>query len=119
MSKTYTLNEFRVHTNPKFFNKHKKGHIAYATLKRGRRYRINVITHSKSFKNKRTRRLPCNPHKIGNPKDKSRISIPFWEHEKYLVNKVSDFWHFTRQERIFIKKHNKNYYKKKKNSAGR
>ena len=110
-------NEFRIHTNPAYRSKNNKSHVAYVTLKHGKLYQINAITHSKQFKNRRTSLLPSNPHKNGNPKDKSRISIPFWEHERYLRKKVSDFWFFTRSDRIWIKKHNKSYYKRKKNSV--
>ena len=113
-------NEFRIHTNPKYKNKEKKNHVAYVSLKHGDMYRVNAITHSKQFKNRRTMPLTSNPHKDGiSSSQKSRLSIPFWEHERYLKNKPKDVWRFDKKERRAINKFNKKYFKKQKKNPTR
>lgn len=119
--KYLTKNEFRLHTNPKYKSKNGKNHVAYVSLKSGNMYRVNAITHSKQYKNRRTKVVNENPHKnsiLDNRK--TRISIPFWEHERYLKNKVKDVWRFSNKERKIINKFNRSYLRKqKKNSIRR
>lgn len=82
-------------------------------------FRVNVITHSKQFKNQRTKPLRINPHKSAPSTQKSRISVPFWEHKRHLKNKVKGTWRFSRKERNEIKKSNRAYLNKKKKNSTR
>lgn len=110
-------NEFHLHTNPKYFSKNKTPHVAYTTVKHGKMQRINVITHSKQFKNRRTKLLSSNPNKTTFSNKKSRISVPFWEHERFLKKNPNGVWRFSNKERKQIKKFNRQYLKQKKNST--
>lgn len=112
-------NEFRLHTNPKYRTKDKKNHVAYVTVQHGDMYRMNAITHSKQFKNRRTKPLNSNPHKTVSSTRKTRISVPFWEHERHLKNKVKDDWRFSKLERKEIHKFNRKYLKKQKKNSTR
>ena len=105
-------NEFHLHTNPKYLSKNKTPHVAYTTVKHGKMQRINVITHSKQFKNRRTKALGSNPNKTSISAKKSRISVPFWEHERFLKKNPSGVWRFSDKERKELKKFNKKYLKK-------
>lgn len=119
ISKYLRKNEFRIHTNPNYQNKEKKNHVAYVTVQHGNMYRVNAITHSKKFKNRRTKALSSNPHKSAPSSQKSRISIPFWEHERYLKSKPKDVWRFDKRERREIGKFNQKCINKQKKNPTR
>ena len=111
--------EFRYHSNPRYFNSSGRGHVAYVMVKHGNMYRINAITPSKHFKNHKTVKLPVNPKKVLSANGSyqpdsstSYISIPFWEHKRYLKSKPFGVWKFSKSDKKFIRKHNKKYFKK-------
>lgn len=72
-------NEFRYYTKPEFSSKSGKPHVAHISAKHNKKYKFNVITHSKHFFNSPTKELKKNPNRNNDEqKDKrlSRVSIP-------------------------------------------
>lgn len=85
MAKKYlTKNEFRKYKNPNYKSKSGEAHPAYISVKRNKRVKFNVITHSPLFFNEPTIPLDENPDRNKSDKRKSRVSIPHWENEKKL-----------------------------------
>lgn len=113
-------NEFRYDTNPKYKNKKGKGHTVYVSVQHGDRSKVNAITHGKNFNLKRTKVLSKNPEVGSKYKNQSRVSMPFWEENKYIQNKAKGIWRFCKEDRVKIKKMNrKDSRKKQKNKNSR
>lgn len=100
-------NEFRYDENPKFRNKQGKGHTVYVSVTHGDKSKVNAITHAKRFRNKRTKKLEKNPEIGSKYKNNSRISVPFWEKNEYIQKKPKGIWHFSKKDKITIKKMNR------------
>ena len=102
-------NEFRYNTNPAVKNPKGEGHMAYITARHGTKYKINIITHSKTFYGEPTKKLDKNPNVSKPSKRTSRFSVPRWESDTYLKNKPKEVWRMSKVDRIAIKKFNKKY----------
>jgi len=102
--------EFRYYTNPKYLSKNGVPHPAYITAKYNKRYKFNVITHSKHFFNSDTKELERNPnHNRDKPKDErqSRISVSHWDKENYFSKDKLEYWRFTNKDKATVKKWNR------------
>ena len=103
-------NEFRLYENPDYLSKSKEPHPAYITARYKRKYKANVITHSKKFFGKDTLPLSENPNKN---KDKynytkeSRISVSFWDKDSNFSDEKLSGWRFSKIDKKRIKKWNK------------
>ena len=106
-------NEFRYDTNPKYKNKKGRGHTVYVSVKCGDKSKVNAITHTKKFGHKRTKALSQNPEVGSKYKNQSRVSMPFWEENKYIQNKAKGIWRFCKEDRVKIKKMNGKDFRKK------
>lgn len=103
-------NEFRYNSNPDVKNPKGQGHVAYVTVRHGKRSKINIITHAKTFYDQPTELLNINPNRTSKDKRPSRFSVPVWEKNKYLQNYPNTgFWKMSKQDRIKIKKFNKRH----------
>lgn len=102
-------NEFRYNTNPNVQTPWGEGHTAYVTARRGKQYKINIITHSKTFYGKPTVEMNKNPDLSKPSTRKSRFSVPVWENDTYLKTKPKGYWRMSKQDKIKIKKFNKKY----------
>ncbi len=114
MAKKYlTKNEFRFDLNPAHFGKEKKPHPAYITARKGKRYKANSITHSRTTTDGRsTFKISENPDKTNKRvKDKrlTRISQPFWQSEKQFGSERLTNFRFSKDTRTEIKKINKKF----------
>ena len=105
-------NEFRYNSNPDVKNPKGKGHVAYVTVRHGKRSKINIITHGSSFYGEPTELLLINPNRLSKDTRPSRFSVPIWESNTYLKDfpKVG-YWKMSKADRIKIKKFNKRYKK--------
>ena len=112
--KYLTKNEFRYNTNPEVLRPDGEGHIAYITARRGHYFKINTITHSKTFYDEPTELLSKNPEIGSKDKRPSRFSVPRWQKESGLRERPKGFWRMSKEDRINIKKFNKKYDKKHK-----
>ena len=89
-----------------------EGHIAYITVKHGKKSKINLITHGKSFYGEPTEILTINPNRESKDLRPSRFSVPRWESNSYLKNRPKDgYWKMSKSDRKKIKKFNKHYKK--------
>ena len=113
-NKYYGKNEFRYNTNPKIRNKKKKGHVAYMSATHGKKSLVNIVTHSKKFFKKSTKMFAQNPNVYSKDPRPSRFSKPYWEDNKYLKSKPYGFWRITKKDRAYVKKSNKQYFRKNK-----
>ena len=87
-----------------------QGHVAYVTVRYGKKSKINIITHAQSFYGQPTELLSINPNRTSQDKRPSRFSVPVWESNKYLQNyPKTGFWKMSKQDRIKIKKFNKRH----------
>ena len=112
--KYYRKNEFRYNTNPKIRNKNKKGHVAYMSVTHGNKSLINIITHSEKFFKKPTKILSKNPNIKSKDLRPSRFSKPYWEDNFYLKSKPYGYWRLNKQDKAYIKKSNKKFFRKNK-----
>lgn len=89
-------------------------------MKHGNHSKVNAITHAKHFREKKTAKLKYNPEIGSKYANNSRVSLPFWEDNKYIQNKARSVWHFRKEDRLKIKRMNgKEYRKKHKNKNSR
>ena len=105
-------NEFRYYTKPEFSSKSGKPHVAHISAKHNKKYKFNVVTHSRHFFNSDTMELKKNPNRNnGEQKDKrkSRVSVPRWDSEKYFSQEKLKNWRFDRQDKSAITKWNKKH----------
>lgn len=111
MSKKYLRkNEFRMDFNPNHQGKNKEFHPAYITAKYGHKYKANTITHSrKTTDNRNTLTIDENPNKLSKDKRRTRISPPFWQHERQFGKEKLTNFRFSRKTRKRIKKINKKF----------
>lgn len=103
-------NEFRYYTKPKYLSKGGKPHVAYISAKHNKKYKFNLITHSKHFFNSETMELKKNPNRNSDEqqdKRKSRVSVPLWDSEKYFSKDKLLYWRFDKQDKSALKKWNK------------
>ena len=86
-------------------------HPAHAFAESNKKYKVNVITHSKRFFERKTNKLFDNPNKNNNQKDKrpSRLSIPKWLDKKNFVKKPLKNWRMSKRNRALQRKINKRY----------
>lgn len=85
----------------------------YVSVQHGDKSKVNAITHAKKFYHKRAKTLSKNSEIGSKYKNKSRVSVPFWEENKYIENKAKGTWRFCKEDRVKIKKMNGNDYRKK------
>ena len=103
-------NEFRTYSRPEYSSKSGKAHPAYITAKHNKRFRFNIITHSKTFFDAETKELSKNPNRNADkPKDKrkSRISVPKWDNEKHFSKETLKNWRFDKKDKVAVKKWNR------------
>lgn len=102
-------NEFRYYKNPKYLSKSGKPHVAHITAKYNKRYKFNVITHSRHFFDSETKELEKNPNRNnGEQADKrpSRVSKSMLDKEKHFSKEKLENWRFTKQDKVTVKKWN-------------
>ena len=105
-------NEFRYNSNPNVKNPKGEGHIAYITVKHGKKSKINLITHGKTFYGEPTVMLSVNPNRSSTDPRPSRFSVPRWENNYYLKDYPKHGnWKMSKLDRKKIKKFNKHYGK--------
>lgn len=104
-------NEFRYYTNPNYKSKNGKPHPAYISARHGRKFKFNVITHTKTFFGKENMDLNKNPNRLSNDKRTSRISVPQWDNDNnFSKTKLSKYeWRFDKSDKIALKKWNKKH----------
>lgn len=105
-------NEFRYNKNPAVKNPRGEGHNAYVSARYKDKFKINIITHAKSFFGEPTIPLHKNPERSKPSKKQSRFSVPRWEQERYLKEDSKGYWKLDKKDKIAIKKFNKKYFKK-------
>ncbi len=110
-------NEFRYYNKPEFSSKSGEPHPAHITAKHHKKFKFNLITHSKTFFNSETKELTKNPNR--NPdglkdKRKSRVSKPMWDKDKYFSEETLKNWRFDKKDKAAVKKWNKKWEKKKR-----
>lgn len=108
-SKYLKKNEFRYNKNPAVKNRRGEGHTAYVSARRGNKFKINIITHSKSFYGEPTHLMRKNPNRSKPSKRSSYFSVPRWEQERYLRDKPKGYWKLDKKDKTAIKKFNKKY----------
>ncbi len=104
-------NEFRYDTSPDVKRKDGRGHVVYLTARKGKKYKTNVITHSKTFYGEPTEKLTQNPNLKSNDKRISRFSVPVWKNESSLIPANKGDWKMSRMDRRKIKRCNQKYEK--------
>ena len=111
--------EVRLYKNRKHLTKSGNPHPARVITQHNNAYKFNVITHSPSLFNEPTEVLGENPNK--SPKKKkdnrpTRVSVPRWENKNNFSEESLNDWHFTKRDKVTIKKANKKYENKRKKS---
>ena len=112
MSKKFLRkDEFRFYKNKKFLSKSGEPHPAYIFARYGRKYKFNVITHSRSFFGESNMDLQKNPYRLSTDRRTSRISVPRWDYDSNFSEERlhKKDWKFSRNDKIAIIKWNKKY----------
>ena len=110
MGKKYLRkNEFRIDYNPFHLGKNKNPHPAYITARKGHKYKANTITHARNVDGVETLSIDENPNKLSKDKRNTRISPPFWQHEKQFGKEKLPNFRFSKKSKKKIRKYNKKF----------
>ena len=85
-------------------------HPAHISAESNKKYKVNVITHSKRFFARKTFKLFDNPNKNNNQRKDSRVSrlsVPKWVDKKNFVKKPLANWWWSKRNKALQRKINK------------
>lgn len=112
--KVLRKNHFRYNTDPRVIktkgSNKGKGHVSWSSAKKGKKEKVNVITHADTFLGLPTKLLLDKPEKSSKNIKKSRASAPIWVNQNNL-QPAKGTWRMSHRDARRLRAANKKYAK--------